>query len=119
MIDRIFAISPAIRYVALYQNGQLQSRCKAELPNASSDDSDRYEELLVNPTLLFLTGQRGAIDCGGLDYLIVRYGNFFQFVMPTGQGHLSVCMEPTSDPVELGTRVQAIVREAATDSVAV
>ena len=42
----------------------------------------RYEELLVNPTLLELTRQRGNIDCGGLEYLVIRYGNFFQLVLP-------------------------------------
>ena len=45
--------------------------------DASGLESDRYEELLVNPTLLTLATQRGNIDCGGLKYLIVRYGNKF------------------------------------------
>lgn len=77
---------------------------------ASDAETDKYEELLVNPTLLKLTSQRGNLDCGGLDYLIIRYGNFFQFVLPMTWGHLSVCFEAASDPVELGLRVIDIAR---------
>ena len=90
MIDDIFALSDKIRYVAIYQEEQLQSRSREGTENDSSSESDRYEELLVNPTLLTLTTQRGNIDCGGLEYLIIRYGNFFQFVLPTVWGHVSV-----------------------------
>ena len=32
----------------------------------------------MNPTLLTLARQRGGIDCGGLDDLVVAYGSFFQ-----------------------------------------
>ncbi|MBU8909889.1 MAG: hypothetical protein KOO65_01345, partial [Desulfobacterales bacterium] len=78
MIESIFKISNSIRYVAIYKNGKLETESKSNTENASSSDSDRYEELLVNPTLLKLASQRGDIDCGGLDYLLVRYGNFFQ-----------------------------------------
>ncbi|HEX6048536.1 MAG TPA: hypothetical protein VFZ21_04685 [Gemmatimonadaceae bacterium] len=34
--------------------------------------ADRYEELIVNPTLITLTKQRGDIDCGGLEFLVIR-----------------------------------------------
>ena len=77
MIESIFKLSDSIRYVAVYKNGQLESKSKSHTIGASSSESDRYEELLVNPTLLKLASQRGDIDCGGLDYILVRYGNFF------------------------------------------
>ncbi|MDQ6626708.1 MAG: hypothetical protein M3Y69_11330 [Verrucomicrobiota bacterium] len=93
MIDFVFAISESVRYVAVYNNGDLQSRSKVGTAGASSADSDRFEELLVNPTLLTLASQRGNIDCGGLRYLLIRYGNFFQFVMQIPGGHISVCIE--------------------------
>ncbi|WKJ89259.1 hypothetical protein QZJ86_14660 [Methylomonas montana] len=109
MIDSIFSLSESIRYVAVYRNGQLQSRVKAGLASASSAESDRYEELLVNPTLLKLAEQRGNIDCGGLDYLVVRYGHFFQFVLPTDWGHASVCIAADAEPIEIGERVKALV----------
>ncbi len=109
MIDEIFALSESIRYVALYDGEELQTKSKAGTSGASGAESDRYEELLVNPTLLKLSSQRGNIDCGGLQYILVRYGNFFQFVMPTGRGHVSVCIEASGDPVEIGRRVSALV----------
>ncbi|MFA6053152.1 MAG: hypothetical protein WC762_11230 [Methylobacter sp.] len=109
MIERIFQLSESVRYVAIYKNGQLESKSKSNTLGASSSESDRYEELLVNPTLLKLTSQRGNIDCGGLDYVLVRYGNFFQFVLPTSWGHVSVCIEADADPIQLGERVKSLV----------
>lgn len=107
MIDSIFGLSDSIRYVAVYRNGQLQSKSRSGTLGASSSESDRYEELLVNPTLLKLASQRGNIDCGGLDYLLVRYGNFFQFVLPTAWGHVSVCIEADAEPVRIGESIRA------------
>ncbi len=102
MIESIFNLSESIRYVAIYKNGELETRSKSSASGASSSESDRYEELLVNPTLLKLASQRGNIDCGGLDYLLVRYGNFFQYVLPVSWGHVSVCIEPMANPVQIG-----------------
>ncbi|MCQ8118856.1 hypothetical protein [Methylomonas rosea] len=109
MIENIFKLSESIRYVAIYRDGQLESKAKSNMLDASSSESDRYEELLVNPTLLKLASQRGNIDCGGLEYLLVRYGNFFQFVCPISSGHLSVCIEPDADPIEIGTKIKLLV----------
>ncbi len=78
-------------------------------PDSSSPESDRYEELLVNPTLLTLAGRRGDIDCGGLDYLLIRYGNFFQLVVPTESGHVSVALDPDADVEDLARRVLTLV----------
>jgi hypothetical protein len=92
--DRIFATVSGARYVASYLDGKLATVSKVGLSNASGDESDRYEELLVNPTLLTLATQRGNIDCGGLHYLVVRYGHFYQFIHPVPGGHISVALEP-------------------------
>ena len=104
LIERLFAISPDVRYVALYRDGELEQRSRPA-QNASSSESDRYEELLVNPALLLLTQQRGDIDCGGLRYVVVRYGDFFQLVVPTDGGHASICFEPHGDPVAHADRI--------------
>jgi hypothetical protein len=101
ILQRILTISSSIRYVAIYYGGALVSAARPDLANASSSESDKYEELLVNPTLLTLSRQRGNIDCGGLDWLLIRYGAFFEFVAPLDQGHVSVGLEATSDPVSL------------------
>jgi hypothetical protein len=112
MIESIFKLSDSIRYVAVYKHGQLESRSKSNMVGASRSESDRYEELLVNPTLLKLATQRGNIDCGGLDYVIVRYGNFFQFVLPESWGHVSVCIEADADPIRIGAQVKSLVQGA-------
>lgn len=104
-IQRVLAVSPAVRYVAIYSGGALASAARPDLPGASSSESDRYEELLVNPTLLTLARQRGNIDCGGLGYLMIRYGNFFVVVLPLDEGHVTVGIEPSADPLPLVPRI--------------
>ena len=80
LISGILKESPIVRYVAIYQDGLLVSQQREAVIGASHSESDRYEELLVNPTLLKLAKQRGDIDCGGLRFLIVRYDNFYQLI---------------------------------------
>ena len=57
LIEAVHALSPNIRYVAVY-----------------------------NPTLLTLLTQRGDIDCGGMRFVLIRYGNFFEYVAPIAVG---------------------------------
>ena len=109
MIDQVLTLHDAIRYVAVYRDGQLQMRSKAGTEGASAEESDRYEELIVNPTLLRLTTQRGEIDCGGLNYVVIRYGNFFQLVIPATWGHVSVCVERSADPIAIEELVRPLV----------
>ena len=61
--NQIFSLSNDIRYVAIYANDKLISGEKPNIKNTSSSESDKYEELIVNPTLLKLVIQRGNIDC--------------------------------------------------------
>ena len=114
LIETIFNMSDDVRYVAVYRHGHLESRSRAARKNASGTESDRYEELLVNPTLLKLSSQRGNIDCGGLTYLLVRYGNFFQLIVPTDGGHLSVCIEKSADPLPIASRVVDVATNQST-----
>lgn len=108
LIARAFAVSPDVRYVAVYRDGTLRSRTKDALSRASSSESDRYEELIVNPTLLTLVRQRGDIDCGGVRFVVVRYGSFFQAVVPMPRGHLSVALEPTANPPSIVPRLREL-----------
>lgn len=97
MVEEIFELSDRVRYVALRRGSELTLRERPGLEAPSSSESDRYEELIVNPTLLTLVRARGDIDCGGARWVLVRYGNFFEFVRPLTDGHLSVGLEPTAD----------------------
>lgn len=108
---RIAALGSDVRYVAVYPgSGEPALWSRDGLAGASAAESDRFEELLVNPTLLTLARQRGDIDCGGVRYLVVGYGNFFQVIAPLARGHVSVALEKNAD---LRTRAEAIVALAA------
>ncbi len=71
--------------------------------------SDRFEELLVNPILVTLARQRGNIDCGSLDSLFVRYGNFTQLVVPIPKGHVSIALDRDADLSEWERRLTKLV----------
>lgn len=111
---KIFALSEDIRYVAVYADGQLTTAERPGIPNTSGSESDKYEELIVNPTLLKLVTQRGNIDCGGVEYVLIRYGYFYALVMPAPQGHITVGIEPEADLMMSVETVRACVREWAT-----
>ncbi len=96
LIDDLLDLSESIRAVAVYHDGELASP-----PKPWSVESDRYEELLVNPALLTLVGQRGKVDRGGVRYALIRYDKFFRLIAPVPGGHVSLCIEPTGQPVML------------------
>ncbi len=106
----IFDISPDIRYVATYLGGELEYSQRPGLTGASSSESDKYEELIVNPTLLKLVTQRGNIDCGGARFVIIRYGNFWEIVAPVRDGHVSVGVELGAEVTAIAERVIAIAQ---------
>jgi hypothetical protein len=85
-VDAFFRISNDVRYVALYLDGELALRERSGPANASASELDKYEELIVNPSVLTLVRQRGNIDCGGVKFVVIRYGNFWQ-----GQSGVDTC----------------------------
>jgi len=106
LVKNLFSVSDSIRYVAQYNGNQLTSRQRENIEDTSGVESDKYEELFVNPTILKIAGQRGRLDCGGLDFIIIKYGNFFQMIRDFDNGHLSICMERKCDPFDVATRIQ-------------
>ncbi len=110
IIQGLFDAHSSIRYVALYINGNLTSAERPGLSNASASESDKYEELIVNPTLLKLVQQRGDIDCGGAKFVLIRYGNFFEFVQPVSGGHVSVGIEPSGKLMEVVDVIQGYLQ---------
>jgi len=113
-LNKIFEVSDHIRYVAIYRNGKLISRVRPNIAHASDSASDKYEELLVNPTILTLVSQRGNIDCGGSRFVVVRYGNFFQFMMRIDGGHVSVCIDPEADVLTLSQQLYESILSSTT-----
>ncbi len=110
--SQIYNLSADIRYVALYRNGQLVMSQRDSIANTSDSGSDKYEELFVNPTLLTLVQQRGNLDCGGAGFVVVGYGNFLQLVIVLDDGHVSICFEKTTNPIDY---VDAIKRVLSND----
>jgi len=101
LIKEAFEISEYIRYIAVDDNDGLFMKQRSDINNVSSNESDKYEELLVNPVLIKLASQRGNIDCGGLEYFIIRYGNFFVLLIPCKNGHVNMRVEPDKNPFYL------------------
>jgi len=107
--DAIFALGPHIRYVAFASGQDVDISQREGVAGASDAGSDFFEELLVNPTLLTLARQRGDLDCGGLRFLIVGYGNFHQVIVEMPEEHVSVCVELNADPVRVAEEVAGIL----------
>ena len=112
--EAVFALGPHIRYVAFGSGQDVSTAQRAGVAGASSEGSDFFEELLVNPTLLTLARQRGELDCGGLRHIVVAYGNFTQVVIPTpgGAGHISICVEPEADANAVAKQVSNLLSES-------
>jgi hypothetical protein len=111
LLKKIFLVSPDIRYVAIYVNDKLISSERPDLKDPSSSDSDKYEELIVNPTLLKLVTQRGNIDCDGVEFVIIRYGSFYEFVMSLEDGHVSVGIESSADVIAVAYTIRRLMKE--------
>jgi len=109
--DAIFALGPHVRYVAFGSGQEVDTRQRADIRDASASESDFFEELLVNPTLLTLARQRGELDCGGLRHVIVAYGNFNQVVVPASWGHVSVCVERDADAEAVARQVALLIEQ--------
>jgi len=109
LIEALFSLTDEIRYVAVARGQEVELRERPGLESPSGAESDRFEELLVNPTLLTLARQRGEIDCGGLRFVVVGYGNFHQLVMPFGDGHVSVAFELDADPPSWVSAVEELL----------
>lgn len=106
----VFSLSDDICYVAVYYHGKLQSVSKPNQQRPSWWDSDKYEELIVNPTLITLLRQRGNMDCGGIRYVVIQYGTCTQFVHPINGGHASIGFEPKSNYIRLLPKIIKLLR---------
>lgn len=108
--EQVFSFSDDIRSVAVYYHGKLASVSRPDASGVSWWDSDKYEEVIVNPTLLTLLRQRGNIDCGGVEHIVIQYGHFTQFVLPLNGGHISVGFDAKSDYARVIPRIKRLLR---------
>jgi hypothetical protein len=112
LVSALFDLSPQVRYIALLNGKDLSLHQRPGISGASESETDRYEELLVNPTVLTLLRRRGELDCGGLDHLWIRYGNFWTGVFPFPGGHLNVGLEPDATPTDFVAAIRAEMAKA-------
>jgi hypothetical protein len=78
-------------------------------PSHNPPETDRIEELIVNPILLELSARRGNIDMEGIRYVLVRYGTQYQLLFPYKEGHLSIGVNQEDDPIQIARKVAAIL----------
>jgi hypothetical protein len=111
--EALFGLGEHVRYVAFGDGQHISMAQRDGVAGASAEESDFFEELLVNPALLTLARQRGELDCGGLRHLVVAYGNFNQVIlpMPDGSGHVSVCVELGTDPSNVAEQVADLLAD--------
>lgn len=87
----LFELDPNIRYVAVNQKGQIvEMEQNPRWPSYNPSDTDRMEELVVNPVILDLAKRRGDLDLDGIRYVVIRYGLQYQLLFPFKEGHISV-----------------------------
>lgn len=103
---RLFKLEPKIRYVAVNQNGAIvEMEQSPQHPTFNPHETDRMEELIVNPTVLEITRRRGNIDMNGIRYVVIKYGTQYQLLMPYKEGHISIGVELEDDPREIAGKV--------------
>lgn len=110
LITEIFKLS-SIGYVALCCGQEVLLRQAPGLVSRTTAETNFYEALLVNPTLLKLASQRADLDCGGLDYIAIGYGDFVQLIMLTKDGHISMGISRKAHTGELAKRVRSVLQE--------
>jgi len=114
---RLFAADPCVRYVAVNQGGRItEMEQRREWSSLNATESDRLEELVVNPIVLEAVTRRGNLDLEGVRAVIVRYGLLDQVVLPYGSGHVSVGVQHGGDPVRVAEKAAAVLADAESEA---
>src|SRR5574337_898841 len=104
--SQLFELDPHIRYVAVNQGGRIVEMAQnPRWPSHNPTETDRMEELLVNPVILELARRRGQLDLDGICFVAIRYGPQYQLLFPYGEGHLSIGVELGADVAKVAGKV--------------
>jgi hypothetical protein len=105
--DALFPLDIDIRYVAVNRGGRIEEMAQSpRWPSHNPEETDRMEELIVNPVVLELARRRGDLDLGGVRRVIIRYGKQYQVLLPIPGGHVSVGVELRADVEAIAEKVQ-------------
>ena len=108
---RLFDLDPNIRYVAINQMGLIvEMEQNPKRPSLNPTETDRMEELIVNPIILELTKRRGNLDMNGMRYVVIRYGTMVELIFPFRDGPLSVGVELNANPTEVAESISKCLR---------
>lgn len=106
LASQVFGLDPGIRYVAVNQDGKIvEMEQNPKWPSYNPSDTDRMEELLVNPVVIELTRRRGNLDLDGIRYVVICYGLQYQLLFPYMAGHLSVGVDLKADITSVAAKV--------------
>jgi hypothetical protein len=106
--NALFPIDPDIRYVAVNRGGRIEEMAQSpRWPSHNPGETDRMEELIVNPVVLELARRRGDIDLGGVRRVVIRYGTLYQVLVPIPGGHVSVGVELRADVEGVADKIEA------------
>lgn len=110
----LFPLDPDIRYVAVNQAGAItEMEQRPEWPSLNPHETDRMEELIVNPVVLEAVKRRGDLDLDGVRHVIIRYGKQYQVILPFGDGHVSVGVQLGADVARIAERIADALAAAA------
>jgi hypothetical protein len=108
LAPELFALSPQIRYVAVNQDREIvEMEQSPHWPSHNPAETDRMEELIVNPAILELATRRGVLDLDGIRFVVIRYGPQYQVLLPYAAGHVSIGVEPEARVTEVAETVLA------------
>jgi len=113
LAPRLFAADPNVRYVAVNQNGRItEMEQRASWSSLNPSETDRLEELVVNPIVLEAASRRGNIDLDGVRAVIIRYGLLDQVILPFGSGHVSIGVQQGADVVRIAAMAADVLAAA-------
>lgn len=107
LLDSLLELSQAVLYVAIHP-GKGEPVLRQRQGASLLPEREYWDEQLVNPTLLDLLRRRGELDGGGVEYVVIKFANFTQLVLPLVTGHLSLCVEPALDPIPMLGTIRAL-----------
>jgi hypothetical protein len=116
LASRLFAADANVRYVAVNQAGRItEMEQRKEWSSLNPTESDRMEELIVNPIVLEAVTRRGNLDLNGVRSVIIRYGLLDEIVLPHASGHVSIGVQQGGDLVRIAEKAEAVLADAETE----
>ena len=101
LIDSLLSLSRDICGVNVNVDGELVSSTVPGTMESYSVTSDRVHDLIVSSTILSLARQRGSFEGGECNFVLIHYGQFYEFLTPISSRYVSVAIKDDADPIKL------------------